>query len=159
MKKIILVMVLAVSGVFAVNAQVDGNAIGLRLGYGGEISYQHALGSSNRLELDLGTSIGSDYFGGALAGIYHWVFDLSALSNGFNWYVGPGAQLGYWSYKEVAGVKPESELALGIAGQIGIEYNFDIPLQLSLDYRPIFYFLPSSGGGWSSICLGVRYKF
>ncbi|MDR0547631.1 MAG: hypothetical protein LBG77_08680 [Dysgonamonadaceae bacterium] len=160
MRKILLVMVLAVSGMFAANAQVDGNAIGLRLGYGAEISYQHALGDANRLELDLGTSIGSGYFGAGLTGAYHWVFDLSTLSKGFNWYVGPGAHFALWNYKAVGSIEGRTDFALGIAGQIGIEYNLEnIPLQLSLDYRPVFYFLPSTGGGWDSICFGVRYKF
>ncbi|GHU69114.1 hypothetical protein FACS189413_07430 [Bacteroidia bacterium] len=147
MKKIFLVMVLAVSGVFAVNAQVDGNAIGLRLGYGGEISYQHALGSSNRLELDLGT-YWHDIEGANLTGVYQWVWDLSALSKGFNWYAGAGAYLGYFS-----------EFGIGVAGQVGIEYNFDFPLQLSLDYRPALSIIPAVHFGSSDICLGVRYKF
>ena len=156
MKKSFLVMMLAIAGIWSASAQVDGNAIGVRLGWGGDISYQHALGNSNRLELDLKLSLGDNLLDMGLVGIYHWVFDLSDLAKGFNWYVGPGASASFWSYKD-ANVK--SAFALGVVGQIGIEYNFDIPLQLSLDYRPIFYVLPSTGGGWSDICLGVRYKF
>ncbi|MDR0560939.1 MAG: hypothetical protein LBG92_12305 [Prevotellaceae bacterium] len=156
MKKVFVVIALIVSGFYAANAQVDGNAIGLRLGYGAEISYQHALGSSNRLELDLGIDFGNGYLGTGLSGIYQWVFDLSSLSKGFNWYIGPGASLAFWSYK---GTNGGSDFALGVAGQIGIEYNFDFPLQLSLDYRPVLRFLPSTGGGWNGICAGIRYKF
>ena len=47
-------------------------------------------------------------------------------------------------------------------GDIGIEYNFDIPLQLSLDFRPEIY---SNSGRFRDdnfgpdIALGVRYRF
>jgi len=156
MKKSFLVMMLAIAGIWSASAQVDGNAIGLRLGWGGEISYQHALGSANRLEMDLGLSLGSEHFAMGLTGIYQWVFDLSALAKGFNWYVGPGATAAFWSYKDD---NIKSAFALGVVGQIGIEYNFDIPLQLSLDYRPAFLILPSTGFGWSDVALGIRYKF
>ncbi|MDR0559428.1 MAG: porin family protein [Prevotellaceae bacterium] len=159
MKKIFFVIALAVSGMYVANAQVDGKAIGLRFGYGFEASYQHALGNANRLELDLGMNPGDGYLGISLTGIYHWVFDLSALTKGFNWYVGAGANTAQWNYREVNGVKKSSDFALGVAGQAGIEYNFEVPLQMSLDYRPILYFLPSTAGGWNSICLAIRYRF
>jgi hypothetical protein len=46
------------------------------------------------------------------------------------------------------------------AGQIGLEYNFNIPLQLSLDYRPGFYLVPAGhGGAWEGAALGIRYRF
>lgn len=155
MKKIILTLALAMSMFGAVNAQVDGKAIGLRFGGVGELSYQHPFSDSHRAELDLG--FGAWRVG--LTGIYHWVFDLSTVADGLNWYVGPGAAVGlyYGTYYSNSG------LYAGIAGQVGIEYNFDtLPLQLSLDYRPVIYlvrpaFTPS--GYYEGICLGVRYKF
>ena len=94
MKKFFLVLAAVVAMGFAANAQ--DNAIGIRFGggsgYGAELSYQQGLGG-NRLEVDLGLSKNTDnYF--HLTGMYHWVLP---ISGGFNWYVGPGAQLGYCS--------------------------------------------------------------
>lgn len=155
MKKIILTLALVAGIISAVNAQVDGKAIGLRFGgsysgnYGAEISYQQALGSANRLELDLG----ANSWGLGVTGIYQWVWDLSALSDGFNWYAGVGANAGLWNSNSGF-----SGITLGLAGQVGAEYNFNIPLQLSLDYRPIIPLF--NGHGYSDgIALGVRYKF
>ena len=65
---------------------ISENAIGLRLGdsdgFGAEVSYQRALGSNNRLELDLGLRSGKHYDGFKLAGIYQWVWSLMATLTG-----------------------------------------------------------------------------
>jgi len=155
MKKIILTFTLVVSIVGALDAQK--NAIGLRFGNGGEISFQTALGSANRLELDLGLNNwnnNSGYAGFGLTGTYQWVWGLDKLAPGFKWYLGLGPQLGSWNTNSYSG------FALGIVGQVGLEYNFKIPLQLSLDYRPGWYVLPSNYGGiYDGIALGIRYKF
>ncbi len=157
MRKIIFTLALVVSFAGVLSAQADGKAIGIRFGglsgYGGEISYQQALGSANRLELDLGLN----GYGFGLNGIYQWVWDLSSLADGFNWYAGVGAGIGAYDYNNYK----SNRLNVGILGQIGIEYNFNIPLQLSLDYRPGFYLLNSSSNNFSydGICLGARYRF
>jgi len=50
----------------------------------------------------------------------------------------------------------------GVTGQVGVELNFDSPWQLSLDYRPGFYWLPGTGNiyrmSWNAPCLAVRYR-
>jgi hypothetical protein len=46
------------------------------------------------------------------------------------------------------------------AGNLGIEYNFDIPLMLSLDIRPELYFGDDFGNDFGpDIALGIRYQF
>jgi hypothetical protein len=150
MKKIILSLALWAAISVSAMAQVSGNAIGVRGGIGSELSYQHKLSGGTRMEFDFGW-----YFNHGLnvAAVHHWVFDLSELSNGFNWYVGVGPQVGLWTYDNEG-------LAVGVAGQIGLEYNFNIPLQLSLDYRPGFYLVPAGhGGAWEGAALGIRYRF
>ena len=140
MKKIFLIAIAFIGGTLFMNAQdIADNAIGLRLGdsdgFGAEVSYQRALGSNNRLELDLGLRSGSNYDGFKLAGIYQWVWN---IDGGFNWYAGPGAGIGSYGYKYYDGnnrVKNTQTFGF-IAGDIGIEYIFDIPLMLSLDFRP-----------------------
>lgn len=153
MKKMLFALALVVSMVSALNAQVTDKAIGLRFvnaGDGAEISFQSPLGKSNRLELDLGANINSTYKGFQLAGVYQWVWGLEALAPGFNWYAGVGASIGTYS----------SNLGIGILGQIGLEYNFTIPLQLSLDLRPtLFNSYSLNSYGYTGNGIAVRYRF
>lgn len=157
-KKIVFMVVLFVGMANMVSGQVEGRAIGLRLGWGNEISYQHPLSDATRLEVDLGLGGYGDNSRFLLTGVHQWVFDLSALQEGFNWYIGAGGQIGTQRYINKNG-EGKTDFAIGVALQGGIEYNFDFPLQLSLDYRPSWFFLPSSGGDYSGVMLGVRYKF
>lgn len=159
MKKMFIVAFLLLGSVTYTNAQVNGKAIGLRFGgitgYGAEISYQHPLSYANRMEIDLGWN----YFGLGAAGIYHWVWNLSELADGFKWYVGIGAGLGMYDYGYKYGGTRNNVFNLGLAGQVGIEYNFNIPIQLSLDYRPVWYVLNSGHFSADGIAFAIRYKF
>lgn len=93
-------MIIALSAISASQAQVNPHAIGLRLGGDGntngvELTYQHGLGSKNRLELDLGFNSRKYYNNMFLAGIYHWDWN---LTKGLNWYVGPGAAIRFYQW-------------------------------------------------------------
>ena len=162
MKKFILTLALALSMTGVLNAQAEGSSIGLRLGYPTELSFQTGLSNTNRLELGLGLrSYGyytTNYSQFSLSGVYQWVWNLSALADGFNWYAGVGASLGYYSYS-YSNVT-YSALPVSILGQLGIEYNFNIPIRLSLDYRPALLF-NGNGNGFvgDGFALGVRYRF
>jgi hypothetical protein len=167
MKKILLSAIMLMGLTFAAQAQeISKNALGLRFGdsggLGGEISYQRALSSNNRLELDLGwrnrnnfNNNGYDDNAYKLIGIYQWVWN---VDGGFNWFAGVGGGLGSYSYK-TSGVRNTNTFAF-VAGDIGIEYNFDIPLLISLDLRPEIggngYYKNNYG---SDIALSVRYQF
>ena len=68
--------------------------------------------------------------------------------------IGPGAGVGL-------AVGEVNYFALSAAGMVGIEYNFNIPLQISLDFRQ-HVGIGFKGNGLytpSSIGLGIRYKF
>lgn len=163
MKKLFLLSLAVLGFVFTSNAQeISENAIGLRLGdsdgLGAEISYQRALGDNNRLEVDLGWRDGNNYDGFKLAGLYQWVWN---LDGGFNWYAGVGGGLGSFSFDNPGG-KDISDTFIFAAGDIGIEYNFDIPLLLSLDFRPEIGFgddIYNNNDLDFDIALGIRYQF
>ncbi|MCQ2369016.1 MAG: hypothetical protein MJ007_00875 [Paludibacteraceae bacterium] len=55
----------------------------------------------------------------------------------WNWYVGVGADVAYMHIINVGGGKGSHWGSVGVAGRIGVEYNFWFPLQLSFDYRPV----------------------
>ncbi len=160
MKKLFLLGVLALGFTSISNAQeIAENAIGLRLGdsdgFGTEISYQRALSDNNRLEVDLGWRSGNNYDGFKLAGLYQWVWQ---LEGDFNWYAGAGGGLGSYSFDNNNG-KDYNETFAFLAGDVGIEYNFDFPLILSLDFRPELGFGDFNDDLDFDIALGVRYQF
>ena len=164
MKKLLFAAFLTLGLAWNGQAQkISENALGLRLGdndgFGAEVSYQRALGSSNRLELDLGWRNSNRVDAIKLAGLYQWVWK---IDGGFNWYAGVGGGLGSWRYEGNKYYDEDNDRGTFafLAGDIGIEYDFDIPLLISLDFRPEF-----GGNGYyennygSDIGLSLRYQF
>jgi hypothetical protein len=161
MKKLFLVLITFIGFIITSNAQnISDNAIGLRLGdsdgMGAEVSYQRALGNNNRLELDLGWRNANDYDGFKLTGLYQWVFN---LDGNFNWYVGSGGGLGSYDFDNA---NNDSDTFIYAAGDIGIEYSFDIPLLLALDFRPELGFGNDTLNNNDldfDIAFSIRYQF
>jgi len=162
MKKLV-VSVLTIFGfaLFANAQNISENAIGLRLGdsdaLGTEITYQRAIFDTNRIELDLGWRNGSDFDGIKLAGIYQWVWE---LDGNFNWYAGVGGGLASFDYQRTENKSDDSFVF--IAGDIGVEYDFDIPLLLSLDFRPEIGFgedVYDNDDLGFDIAFSIRYQF
>ena len=155
MKKIILIAAMVCG--FAVAASAQPRALGLRLGYGAELSYQHNLNGANFLEADLGLNDFA-YFNGSVA--YNFMIAQPSWTDRGEWgfYAGPGAAVGAGS-----GV-----FNVGLAGQVGLEYTFHFPLQLSVDLRPQLGLVSATAAdvtvrqfgiwGWYP-SLGVRYRF
>ena len=167
MKKVFLSALMLLGLAISGHAQdISKNALGLRLGdndgFGGEISYQRGLGDNNRLELDLGWRNSNDVDAFKLTGLYQWVWN---IEGGFNWYAGVGGGIGSWSYDRRIGNNrvEDSGTFVYAAGDIGIEYNFEeAPIQLSLDFRPEFYFNSDdfrNDNFGPDIALGIRYRF
>ena len=167
MKKLLITGIIVLIASVSMNAQdISKNALGLRLGdndgFGGEISYQARLSADNRLELDLGWRDGKNYDGFKLAGLYQWVWNIDA---GFNWYAGVGGGVGSYSFNDNNNFNNGNDYTdtfVFAAGDIGIEYNFDIPLLISLDFRPELGFgneLYDNNDLGLDIALGLRYQF
>lgn len=157
MKKlfIAIVAVFAMSTVASAQIQTLGVRVGGGQGYGAELSAQWGF-LGQRLETDLGWNSGEHHTGFSLAGVYQWTGE---IGSGFGWYAGVGARLAMWSWE--SGYKDhDTDFALALVGQAGIEYNFDaIPIQLSLDIRPNFWLIPETSFHWGDIALGIRYRF
>ncbi|UOK41671.1 MULTISPECIES: hypothetical protein [Flavobacterium] len=171
MRKLILSAFMVMGLTFSAEAQNLKNAIGLRLGnndgFGAEISYQRWVSKKNRLEFDFGWRDSDDYDAVKLTGIYQWVWN---IENGFKWYAGPGLGIGSYSvdhdhhHDKHHHDHDDSGMFLIATGDIGIEYNFDFPLQLSFDFRPEIYVSDEYGdvrddhfGG--DFGLSARYRF
>ena len=158
MKKTIIIIAVMLGFAFAASAQPK--AIGGRLGYGIEASYQHTLGAPHFLELNAGI-FGLNHVGFRFTGLYNFVFAQPNWTprGSWAWYAGPGVSLGTAHYNDKNG-----QFFAGIAGQLGLEYEFWFPLQLSVDLRPQFGFCDGAfyvGGVTYGFVptLSVRYAF
>jgi opacity protein-like surface antigen len=167
MNKYLITGIIVLIASVSMNAQdISKNALGLRLGdndgFGGEISYQARLSSTHRLELDLGWRDGKNYDGFKLAALHQWVWN---IDGGFNWYAGLGGGVGSYSFKDDKNFNNGdnyNDTFVFAAGDIGIEYNFDIPLLISLDFRPEIGFGDeryNNNDLGLDIALGIRYQF
>ncbi|MEI7828515.1 MAG: hypothetical protein WCI31_02030 [Prolixibacteraceae bacterium] len=168
MKKILVILMIAISLPCISFAQNAKHVLGLRFGTGGgfgtEISYLHGLSDRNRLELDLGfnshyenyLSTRYNYTTWGLTGLYHWV---QKIDNNVNWYLGAGAKIGSWSYDH--GINSQFKYNNGVflagAGDVGIEYLFPIGIQLALDARPEIGLI--NHGTAINVGFAVRYQF
>lgn len=148
MKKILTIVALCMA--MAATSVAQEKAIGLRGGYySTEITYQQKMGSTNKLEADLGFNWGG---GISLTGVYQWTHGLPQVVDGLSWFVGPGA--GIRTYGSGLGV------GVGIVGQIGLEYLIpSLPLQVSVDWRPGLVFGKYSYNEWGGAAFALRYRF
>ena len=155
MKKLALLAVILMAT--CVVAMAQPRAIGGRLAWGIAPSYQHGFGEKNMLQIDL--DFPAFMWGVQATVTYNWIFGINSWTGpgSWNWYAGVGGGAGYYWW---------GAAFVGVAGMIGVEYNFKFPLQLSLDYRPVIG--PAFGSsvwfnGWGcyagAFALGVRYKF
>ena len=164
-KSFILVAILAIVSVGMAVAQP--RAIGLNLGSGVGLSYQHSLGEANMLDVAASIPVLVEGFG--IGGIvtYDWINPFGKVipwdyEGTWNWYLGVGAAGGMYG---LFSSEAPNVWHAGVAGHAGIEYQFWFPLQLSLDYRPTIGVAGNDGIGFdlnglfNGISLGVRYLF
>jgi len=157
MKRVVLSLVLFAS-VIAVSAQP--RAIGGRFGGDVEFSYQHQLGKNM---LDMTAGLGWGHHSAVYATvIYDWVFPIGSWKHAgaWNWYIGPGAGVGVIFPKKDH--DDGMRVGINVGGQVGIEYQFSFPLNLSLDWRPMVNLLGFSHDHYFNYyggALGIRYRF
>lgn len=163
-----LTLVLFLASLSVGAQEISNHALGLRLGdsdgFGAEISYQKSIARYNRAEFNLGWRDSRNFDAFKLTGLYQWVHN---IDKGFNWYYGVGGGLGSVDFdrrfdEDDEPFTPDGGLFVFVAGDIGVEYNFDFPLLLSLDFRPeigILGYDDFSDNFDFDIALGVRYQF
>lgn len=122
-------------------------AIGVKIWNGAGLTAKHFLKENAALE-------GIAYFwkeGIRISGLYEFHFPLGT-EPGLQWYVGPGAHIGFYGSNYGNGTY------IGLDGVIGIDYKIrNAPLNFSLDWQPTIEFGDGRGfyGGWGG--LGIRY--
>lgn len=192
MKRLLIALAVAAGICGTMSAQPK--AIGARIGGTGfDISYEHLIKSADFVEVNAGVDFG--YMGNGnpgfkATGIYNFTFARPAWTNKGEWglYAGPGFSLGYvndhvtykkdnYKYYGYA-----NGFMMALVAQVGLEYTFWFPLQLSVDLRPMFGLHINDGyryigngmkvktdgsnvgyynGGWLGFAptLSVRYRF
>ncbi len=153
MRKLLFILLIIATVPVVTNAQSYTNAIGLRGGFGGGLTYKHFIKKTVALEGILVTkSNGFDISG--LYEIHAEAFD----QQGLNWYYGFGGHIGNWRTNDYN--DNINYTFIGIDGILGLEYNFrEIPINISIDWKPslniVGYFGPWNEGG----AISLRYRF
>lgn len=158
MKKAFLVLAILVGSAALTFAQPK--SIGGRLGnYGIDVSYEnYVFGGADFLEFGLGLDNGFSTSSFHVDGIYNFMIlepDRTPVGH-WGFYAGPGASVAVWKNSD-----DENTVYAGFLGNVGLEYTFNFPLQLSIDFRPRLMFGDGRvrGDGPFSLGLGVRYAF
>lgn len=157
MKKFVLLMAAVTAFVTVASAQPK--ALGVRVGnYGVDVSYENYAGDNDFLEFELGLD---DMFSTSafhFDGVYNFMIAHPDWTTSGQWgfYAGPGASVAVWDNG-----KDENVVFAGILGNVGLEYIFDIPLQLSVSLRPRLMFGDGKvrQNGLLTLGLGARYMF
>lgn len=145
MKRFLIAFAVLVGTAVAVSAQP--RSAGLRIGAAGlDAVYQHSLSKNTFIEGNFGLDFGVKKNAGfKLTGIYNMVLARPAWTDKGSWaiYAGPGVSLGnvYDMVKyDIMNKKmpfPDNGFMLALTGQVGLEYNFEFPLQIAVDLRPM----------------------
>ena len=145
----------------SLTANAQPRAVGLRIGATGlEASYQHSI-NRNFIEAEAGMDFGYGGAGFKVSASYNFIFARPAWSDRGSWamYAGPGLAIGYvsdrttytfWeegsSSRYPIKIHPDDHgFMMALSGQVGLEYTFWFPLQLSVDIRPYFGFHVNDG--------------
>jgi hypothetical protein len=150
MKKVLMVLIAGVFITLAAQAQENSyrNAVGIRLGPSvpavkSGITFKHFLASNNAIEGIL--SFGDGF---AICGLYEIHKPIAAEN--LQWFIGFGGYAGFVN----------KVTSIGAAGIVGLDYNFtNIPLNLSLDWKPELNIIEKVGFEGSTVGLSVRYRF
>jgi len=155
MKRTLFAILLMVSVFFTSQGQVYDNAIGLRGGVFSGISFKHFIGQNTALE----GILDSRWHGFQLVGLMEYHQDIRN-PEGLRWFYGYGAHLGFYQGRYISWADDQNYTIIGIDGIIGLEFVFrEIPVSLSVDWKPYFDLFGHSGFGGDGGALSVRYTF
>jgi hypothetical protein len=143
-----LILVLVVSAFCSLQAQDYKVALGVRLSnatptLSNAITMKYHMTQQHALEGIV--SFGSRFGLGALYEIYK-----PTTVSGLNWFYGGGVYVGFES----------GDTYLGPTGIIGLDYKFpDLPLNLSLDWKPELDFIPAINFVPDAFGFSARFTF
>ena len=149
MKKCFFLITLFVAISVCIQAQNYNSAIGVRLGPNtanitAGFTLKHFINENTALEAIIGVNNGL-----GICGLYEKHFDIEAVKN-LQWLAGFGGYV----------ASTGSNTAIGGAGIIGLDYKFEeIPLNVTLDWKPELNIISKVGFEASGIGLSARFTF
>jgi len=149
MKKTNFLVVFLVGFTFLAKAQNYKTAVGVRLGpntaaISGGFTAKHFINENTALEGIIGINNGL-----GICGLYEKHFNIEAVNN-LQWFAGFG---GYVAFNN-------NNTFIGGAGIVGLDYKFEeIPLNLSLDWKPELNIISKVNFESSGIGLSARFTF
>ena len=168
MKRTLLILCILALGT---SSYAQPRSAGLRLGITGvEASYQHTMQKNQFIEGEFGLDYGYNMSGAPgikATGIYNFIWAHPAWTNKGKWalYAGPGASMG-WVHDQ-SHIKIGNEIVpfensgfmLGFCAQVGLEYTFWFPLQISLDIRPTIAMHVNSSHSYTNPITGKDERY
>ncbi len=158
MKKIIAAVWMVFCLVSISKAQDYNTGIGIRGGFSNGLTVKHFIEPKSAIEGILSTR----WNGFIVTGLYE-VHNQAFNAERLKWYFGFGGHIGFWNGnydKNYWGDYGTSYTVVGIDGILGLEYSFEeVPLNLSLDWKPAFNFVGYSGFWADGGALSLRYIF
>jgi len=156
MKRLLITLTLLVCVIAYSNAQDYKTGIGFRGGLYNGVTIKHFISEKAALEGLLSTR----WSGFEITGLYeihNRAFDVDRL----NWYYGFGGHVGFYDGDRTSwGDAGKNYTVIGIDGILGLEYNFsEIPINLSLDWKPAFNLIGYSHFWGDGGALSIRYIF
>lgn len=153
MKKRFLLTVLSIVSLMTLGAQDYQNAAGLRLGLSSGLTLKHFISTTDAVEGILTTRWG----GFSVTGLFErhkGAFN----TDGLYFYYGGGAHIA--SYNNLWFADNLNHTLLGIDGIAGFEYIIEeIPINVSLDWKPYLNLIGHTGFLGDELALSVRYMF
>lgn len=155
MKKLVTILFCVGMFTFA-QAQEYQTAAGLRAGvpYGGTI--KHFISDEAAFE----GIIGSRWSGFTLVGLYEIHQSIGEVEGLYVFYGGGAHFSSYRGYRWAGNYYRNNTTLIGIDGIIGLDYKIpDVPLNFSLDWKPVFHFVEYAAFWPHESALSIRYCF
>jgi hypothetical protein len=139
---------------FSAFSQDYKTAIGVRAGLANGLTVKHFISSDRAVEGILSTR----WSGFNITGLYE--IHANAFNDShWNWYYGFGAHLGSFDGNDSWGDDGVNYTIIGVDGIIGLEYRIDdIPINLSLDWKPALNLIGYTGFWADGFAISVRYE-
>lgn len=164
MKKTLLFVSIITAFSFSLKAQDYKTAIGIRLGPNSPamapgFTIRHFLDEKHAVEGIVGINSGIGF-----CALYEWYHPVATVEQ-LQWFVGAG---GYAAYRNNALFTGEGSNSgnnknssfIGAAGIVGVDYKFrDIPLNISIDWKPELNIIESVGFEASGVGFSARFTF
>lgn len=125
--------------------------VGIR--FGNDFAIDATIPLSTRPRLHAAAYFGDNSIGNlnsdfGLAGYFDWMFTLDSGPTGLKFYPGVGPEIYFGN-----------DFNIGVAGDFGVEYSFDFPLTIGLDWRPGVMFTHDIGFHANNWGLTARFRF